>query len=99
MSNYCAHYDFAMWPLLQVLDTLLLGTTTRLQQYNRLVLAVSCEIEPLLRQKREQTLDIFCGQVAYNVANFDSYCTTVQIFASLVSIFLQLLLFLVDMVQ
>ena len=31
MFNYCVRYNFesvAMWPLLQVLDTLLLGATT-----------------------------------------------------------------------
>ena len=51
MSNYCAHYDFAMWPL-QVLDTLLLGATARLQQYNQLVLAILREIKPLPKPNR-----------------------------------------------
>ena len=88
-----------------MLDTLLLGATAWLQPYNQLVLAISHEIEPLHIRKREQTLDTFCGQVAYNVAVIkptDSYCITVQNIACLVSIhvFLQLLLsiFLVDMV-
>ena len=58
----------AMWPLLQVLDTLLLGATAQLQQYNRLVLAVLCEIEPVHIRNREQTVDTFREQVAYNVA-------------------------------
>ena len=85
------------------LDTLLLGVTAQLQQYDRLVLAISCEIEQLHIRKRVQTLDTFCGQVAYNVAIFkptDSYCNMVQNIASLTSIFIQLLLsvFLVDMV-
>ena len=44
-----------MWPLLQVLDTLLLGATARLQQYDRLVLAISHEIEPVHIRNREQT--------------------------------------------
>ena len=64
-----------------MLDALLLGVTARLQQYNQLVLAISREIEPLHIRKREQTLDTFCGQVAYNVAVFkptDSYCTKVR---------------------
>ena len=44
---YCVRYDFdsiAMWLLLQVLDTLLLGAMAWLQQYDRLVLAISREI-------------------------------------------------------
>ena len=57
-----------MWPLLQVLDILLLGTTAWLQQCDQLVLAISCEIEPVHIRKWEQTLDTFRGQVAYNVA-------------------------------
>ena len=71
MSNYCFRYDFdsvAMWPQLQVLDTLLLGAMARLQRYDLLVLAISREIEPMHIRNREQTLDTFRGQVAYNVA-------------------------------
>ena len=61
-----------MWPLLQVLDILLLGATARLQQCDQLVLAISHEIEPVHIRKREQTLDTFHGQVAYNVASLET---------------------------
>ena len=65
----------AMWPLLH---TLLLGATARPQQYDRLVLAISREIEPLQIQKREQTMDTLCWQVAYNVAVFMPTTHTAQ---------------------
>ena len=91
-----------------MLDTLLLGVTrtARLQQYDRLFLAVSREIKPVHIRKRDQTLDTFCRQVANNVAVFkptESYCTTVQNIASLANIYISpasavAVVFLVDMV-
>ena len=80
-----------MWPLLQVLDILLLGTTAWLQQCDQLVLAISCEIEPVHIRKWEQTLDTFRGQVAYNVAVCPLTHTAQRsktLIASLMSIFL-----------
>ena len=71
------------------------GAKAQLQQYDQLVLAISCEIESLHYMKKGQTLNTFCRQVAYNVAIFkptDSYCTMVQNIVNLTSIFLQLLL-------
>ena len=74
MINYCVHYHFdsvAMWPLVQVLDNLLLGAMARLQQYDQLVLAILRKIEPVHIRKREQTLDTFRGQVG--CLSTDSY--------------------------
>ena len=80
--NYCVRYDFdsvAMWPLLQVLDILLLGATARLQQCDQLVLAISREIEPVHIRKREQSwiLSWVSGLQCCRLPT-DSYCTMVQ---------------------
>ena len=88
-----------------MLGTLFLGATAQLQQYDRLVLAILCETEPLLIGEEGNKLWILSvgkwlttDAVAIFKLN-DSYCITVRNIASLVSIFLQLLLsvFLVDM--